>query len=143
MIDLQVNVRVNNKRKVVAITLPFGSYRADFERKKVEFSKTYIALYEPDIRTEIRFNEKELSPKPGYEGVFHYFDSIDILGYDYNVEIEYLDTTKGEIELHSHPTGVEEVYFSAEEPYCGEVCREGESHKPWATKTVAIKIIQK
>lgn len=143
MIDLSVSVRSDVGGKKVVVSLPFGSYFADFGRKNVVFYQKSFQMYDPDIRTAMRFDENELSLKPNCDGVLHYFDSIDISGYDYKVEIEYLNTENGKIEMHSHPKGVEELYVSAEKPYHGEICKEGESHKPWATKTVAVKIIKK
>ena len=140
---IQVNVKNGNDGKKVAILFPFGSYRVDFGHKKVEFTKNKFQLYDPDIKFEMEFCENMLTPKQGFEGVRHYLDSIDIHSYDYKVDIEYLDTTHGKIEMHSHQEGVEEVYVSVEEPYRGEICSNGESHKPWAAKTVAVKIINK
>ena len=140
---IRVNVKSGNDGKKVVITFPFGSYRVDFGRKEVEFTKKEIQLYAPDIRFEMELSKEMLTPKPECEGVYHYMDSIDIYSYNYKVDIEYLDTTHGKIKMHNHPEGVEEVYVSAEEPYYGEICSEGESHKPFATHTVAVKIISK
>ncbi len=137
-------VFVKDPKNVVIFFPEFGSYRADFKRKVVEFTRGEIMVFSPDIEMQVEFDEKDLEPKPGDDpGVLHYFDSIDIHEYNYKVNIEYLDTTNGEIPLHDHPAGTEELYVAAEEPYKGEICLEGEAHKPWANKTVAVKIIMK
>lgn len=57
------------------------------------------------------------------------------------VILDYLDTSKGEILTHDHPGKVKEVYFSAEAPFKGEICDIGMKHKPFADKTIAVKII--
>lgn len=137
-----INCRVEvNGPKKVAVIFPFGSYRADFERNTVDFSEKRFGIYSPQVHLEMEIDEEHLEPKEGFNGVKHYFDRIDIESFNYVIEIEYLDITEGQIDEHTHPAGVEEVYFTMTEPYCGKICLDGESHRPWAKKMFAVKIL--
>lgn len=128
----------------IAVELPFGTYRVDFARKRVEFQKDdSVYLYSPDIIMEKKFFDGCLEPKEGFDGVMHSFDRVDICEYDYMIDIEYLDLTSGNIPRHSHPGKVQEVYLATEQPYRGEICLEGEYHEPFAKKQLAVKIIRK
>ena len=57
---------------------------------------------------------------------------------DYIFLLEYVE---GDVALHSHREGIEEIYLSAEEPYNlrGEFCKSGEEHKTFCKKTLALK----
>lgn len=133
--------RVEVSHKKVAVVFPFGSYNADFKRNTVEFYKGSVGLCSPQVYLNMEIDEEHLEPKEGFDGVKHYFDRINIESFDYIVEIEYLDITEGHIGEHTHPAGVEEVYFTMTEPYCGAICLDGESHRPWAKKMFAVKIL--
>lgn len=140
---MNANIYVKNDGNTVAVELPFGTYKVDFIRKSVEFQKTPLYMYSPDIIWEKGVIDAGLKPKEGFEGVMHTFDRADIKTYEYTIDIEYLDLTNGNIPEHSHPGNSQEVYLAVEEPYCGEICLAGERHKPFAKKQLAVKINRK
>lgn len=141
---MKFKVDVKEKGKKVAVNLSSGSYKVNFERNEVEyFTGGKVCMYKPDISIDIEFCDCDMTAKEGFDGVKHYYDRIDIVEYDYIVDIEYLDLTNGKVPLHNHPGKTVEVYLSTEEPYSGEICLEGASHEPFAEKIIAVKIIPK
>lgn len=143
---LELAVMTNGNRVIsVYVGTEQGVYAVHFENKHICFEEgTKLSdLFETGITMVSKFTEKDLIPKEGAPGVMCFPCGTMSVCRDGSkkVVMEYMDTTGGTVKRHNHPLGVLEVYLSADKPFHGEVCGDGEFHNPFCDHTISVKVI--
>lgn len=139
------------EERVVHVKIPEGIYVVNFDTQYVGFTRNNAMeefMLPKVIMESPEFTKEDLKVKLSpynITGKALCFEcgTLRSISYskDYQLVMEYLDTSKGEIGEHTHPVGVKEVYLTVAEPFTGEVCGEGEFHKTLWKKTLAVKFI--
>ena len=114
-----------------------GYYKVNWSTGKVEFSKGKPKM--ENMKSKKTFLDfKKLTPIEGENASKTICMEVETSHYRYT-----LDYIEGDVSIHSHPSGVEEVYLSAEPEFKGEFCWRGDKHQTFSRKTFGLKRFHK
>lgn len=131
------------------VRIPGGqTYHVDFVPNGDEIVRSTSGTEHiiPDPQLHLSFPEitnAALLPHEKFGGVKHFYFGkfkTDLGKFRLTLEVEYLDTTEGDVTKHIHPDHVREVYLNLEEPYDGRVCSFYQEHETFCKHTLAIKV---
>lgn len=123
------------------------TYHINFNQYEGEARSSAVAEYIlPDPQLHLCFpkiDESTLKNHERFARVKHFYFGkfkVDLGRARLVLEVEYIDTTNGQVPLHKHSDGIREVYLNLEAPYDARTCGYCQEHETFCKHTLAIKV---